>query len=99
MIRWLYYFLRRQWYRRIYLKSRHWREFRKEALSAANWRCSHPGCPAVDPHTPHKWKAPMVIAPLDIHHRTYENLGHEKLEEVDVFCRRHHREIEAAKNK
>jgi hypothetical protein len=29
-------------------------------------------------------------APLDVHHRTYERLGHERMSDLDVVCRRHH---------
>lgn len=100
MIRWLYYALRRWYYRNVYLKSGHWRAFRLKALEAALWVCEYPDCSAVDHRAP---MLPGGLGPgwhyesLDIHHLTYENLWHEKLKDVSVLCRRHHIMIEKEK--
>lgn len=101
MIRWLYYFLRRIYYRKVYLRSRHWKQFRQEALKAANWECEFPGCDVVDPGKPNveriKYYFPKMVQPLDVHHLHYRTLGRESLKDVSVLCRRHHEEIEREK--
>lgn len=101
MIRWLYYALRRWYYRNIYLRSWHWRAFRLKALEAAEWECEYPGCNTTDTHHPAIGKKirtstdkVFCIESLDVHHLTYENLWHEKLKDVTVLCRRHHIMVE-----
>lgn len=41
---------RRYWYRRFYLRSRHWQSRRKQALRRAGYRCSECRRPATDVH-------------------------------------------------
>jgi 5-methylcytosine-specific restriction endonuclease McrA len=62
-----------------YLHTDHWGSIRRNALEAADRRCQL--CNATDQI-------------LDVHHRTYERLGKEKLSDLIVLCRscheRHH---------
>lgn len=61
-----------------HLRSPEWARLRDRALAHADWRCQL--CNRPDD--------------LDAHHRTYERLGHEHLEDLTVLCRtchdRHH---------
>jgi hypothetical protein len=57
-----------------YLHSDDWKKVRKSALRRAKNRCQL--CNKTDG--------------LDVHHRTYENLGKEKPEDVTVLCRECH---------
>jgi 5-methylcytosine-specific restriction endonuclease McrA len=59
---------------KAYLQSDYWRVFRRIALEQADWECQL--CPQSDPKQ------------LEVHHRTYKRLGHEKLKDVIVLC--HH---------
>lgn len=99
----LFYFLRRLYYRHVYLQSRHWREFRLTALEAADWECEWPTCQTTDPHHPELRKklrmsrVPFPIKSLDVHHLHYRSLWHEELKDVAVFCRAHHEEVEKLK--
>ncbi len=101
MIR-LFYFFRRLWYRNVYLRSKHWRTFRLEALRASGWRCEWNGCNAIDVRRPILYAETYDgkranIQFLDVHHLTYENLGHETIADVQVLCRHHHKMIENRK--
>lgn len=53
-----------------YLNSPEWRARRNEALKAAKYRCSQCG----------------AKRDLQVHHRTYERLGREPLEDLAVLC-------------
>jgi len=53
-----------------YLQSKHWRHFRENVLKRSNYRCSI--C-----NTDNN---------IHVHHRTYENRGHENYEDVIVLC-------------
>ena len=67
-----------------YLLTAHWRTMRRLALEAADWRCSL--CDNADI--------------LEVHHRTYERLGHEQLRDLVVLCEdchaRHHQVLDQA---
>lgn len=52
-----------------YLKSAHWRRFRKHYKRMRPWRCV---CGATDD--------------LELHHKTYARLGHERLDDVRPLC-------------
>lgn len=58
-----------------YLKTEHWQQVRTAALRRAGYRCAL--CNAKD-------------TVLDVHHRTYENRGHEHSSDVIVLCRTCH---------
>ena len=62
------------WYRYKYLKSKHWREFRKYVYGTVGRRCCK--CSS-------RFK-------VQIHHKNYDCLGKEKLKDVMVLCERHH---------
>lgn len=68
---------------REYLKSRHWRDTRLRALDKANFRCQV--C-----NTDEK---------LEVHHRTYEDLGNEQLEDLTVLCQFCHTSFHQVANK
>lgn len=61
-------------YRDVYLRSAHWAGIRKQALKRAEHRCQV--CNGTER--------------LDVHHRTYERLGHERPGDLTVLCRRCH---------
>jgi hypothetical protein len=69
---------RRTWYRDYYLHSSHWRRFKKKAKKFYGNKCSR--CYRSGEH---------VI--IDVHHKTYERIWHERLEDVDLFCRDCHK--------
>jgi 5-methylcytosine-specific restriction endonuclease McrA len=67
---------RREWYRDVYLRSAHWRSLRIWALEAADWRCQRCG-------------KTMSVAggSLDVHHKHYRTVGHERPSDLEVLCR------------
>jgi hypothetical protein len=64
-----------------YLKTDHWQSTRKVALRRANFSC----------------QLCNKNVSLDVHHRTYKNLGHEESSDLTVLCRdchsKHHNKI------
>ena len=60
-----------------YLNSFAWKIQRVKALERANWRCEKCG------------KSRYQIT-LQVHHLTYDNLGHEKAEDLQVLCKSCH---------
>jgi hypothetical protein len=67
--------VRQQVYRRCYVESSHWAEFRRAWWRAnPNARCATCGCGH----------------PLDLHHWTYARKGHERMTDVYPLCRRDH---------
>lgn len=60
-----------------YLECPHWKEFRKKAIRAAKFECARCG------------KSPGV---LHVHHKHYQTLGKESLEDVEVVCVECHEE-------
>lgn len=64
-----------RWYRFEYLQSDHWKRTREAALQRADHRCQV--CNS-------SWET------LDVHHRTYERVGHELPEDLLVLCRTCH---------
>jgi hypothetical protein len=57
-----------------YLQTDHWKEVRRMALEWAGYKCQV--C-----NSPHE---------LDVHHRTYERKGRERLQDLTVLCRSCH---------
>lgn len=72
----------RSQYRRGYLRSAHWKATAHEARLRAGNRCQVCGC---------------TNRPLDVHHRTYEHLGHELPGDLIVCCRACHKSLERGK--
>ena len=64
-----------------YLRCRHWQELRQKALNRANGRCEMCGYEPWKPGT------------LQVHHRTYERIGKEGLDDLIVVCPRCHMKI------
>ncbi len=62
---------RKQWYSEEYLKSNHWQGIRKIALKRADYKCQVCG---------------KRNTKLNVHHNTYENIGHEYLTDLCVLC-------------
>jgi len=61
---------------RKYLKSRKWKTIRKRALRRAGYACQICNAKKCELH---------------VHHRTYENLGAEKMMDLIVLCKACHR--------
>jgi 5-methylcytosine-specific restriction endonuclease McrA len=58
-----------------YLRTRHWQALRaRYRASGLPWRCARCG-----------W-----TGKLDLHHRTYERLGRERLTDLEPLCRHCH---------
>lgn len=73
---------KRFWYRRIYLRSKHWRRLRAKVAQRAGYTCERKGCIAYGDN-------------LDVHHKTYERIGHERLDDLVYLCRPDHRWVES----
>lgn len=75
-------YLRSMDYRKEYLKSEHWKHFRKEALKFYNYEC-----------TLCKKKGGNGRG-LNVHHNNYKNIGRETFNDIVVICnechKRHH---------
>ena len=65
------YFLNKKKGKRWYLKTDHWKKLRKKAKIRDNFKCVQCGVSGVR---------------LEVHHKTYENAGREKLEDVITLC-------------
>jgi 5-methylcytosine-specific restriction endonuclease McrA len=63
-----------------HLRSKPWKALRERALRRAGSRCESPQCSS------------SVSIGVEVHHLTYERLGHERLSDVIVLCRPCHRE-------
>src|ERR1700722_9061617 len=72
-------------YETKYLFSSHWREFRESALTAQRARLGRNVCERC-PQDANEKAAEL----LHIHHRTYERLGEERFEDVEILCRECH---------
>jgi hypothetical protein len=80
--------LRMEDYETKYLFSSHWREFRECALKAQEERQGENICERC-PDGANK----RAASELHLHHRTYERLGKERLEDVEILCRECHDKI------
>lgn len=61
-----------------YMRSKHWRKFRKKMWKQKPHRC---------------WICNMETQKLDLHHKTYKNLGNEKANQVIFLCRPCHSKL------
>jgi 5-methylcytosine-specific restriction endonuclease McrA len=73
---------RKYWYRKVYLRSNHWREIRRQKLREVGYKCAN--------HD-------MVVDRLDVHHLHYYDgfgsiLFREKMDNLQVLCRTCHKE-------
>ena len=71
-----------------YLESPEWWHRRRAALQRANYRCERE-----DPN------GPRHEGPLDVHHRSYQHLGNEMADELEVLCRPCHRAEHQPRNR
>jgi hypothetical protein len=62
-----------------YMRSPEWDAVRKRALSAAKYKCKY------------RSRFSKCSGPLQVHHKTYKNLFHERPEDLEVVCKKHHR--------
>ena len=70
------YTLRKQSAYQMYLQSEHWKAIRNMALDRASYKCQKCG----------------NQSDLQVHHLSYDNLGHETYDDVMVLCRDCHQE-------
>ena len=66
----------RRWQYRRYLRSSGWKRRRRAAVKRAGFRCERCGCGGR----------------LEVHHLTYERLGHERPGDLVALCRACHRQ-------
>jgi 5-methylcytosine-specific restriction endonuclease McrA len=71
------------WHERYdeYLRSEEWLSIRRQVLRRDNFRCRHTG----------KLNGPGD--PLQVHHLTYDRVGHELLDDLITLCRSAHRQL------
>lgn len=65
---------RQEWYYNEYLTSEHWKKTRARALMRAGYKCEECG----------------NNKNLNVHHNTYENIWHERDEDLEVLCQSCH---------
>lgn len=75
-------------YETKYLLSLHWKAFRKLALEAQRERLGRNCCERCPKDTNKK-----LPNELHVHHLTYERLGNELIEDVEIVCRECHDKI------
>lgn len=61
-----------------YMQSQEWKNIRTDKLWQANFRCERCGYDGTGES-------------IDVHHKTYERLGNERLSDLEVLCRTCHR--------
>lgn len=64
-----------------YLQSLEWQEKRQQKLKQAKWHCEQANLGSCK-------------GSLQVHHKTYDNLGNEPLEDLGVLCEVHHQEAD-----
>ena len=70
-----------------YMRSTAWHRRRAKALKRAEYRCEY------EEHNRRCW----VHSKLQVHHKNYKNLGHEKQADLQVLCEDHHAVAELLK--
>jgi hypothetical protein len=87
--------MRKRWHTdqyESYLKSGQWAEKRQEKLESVNYSCDR------DIRLIYQTGEDGILrritdcspGPLQVHHRTYANLGNESLDDLVVLCKLHH---------
>ena len=64
----------------LYLNSIHWKQFRRWIMRERGGSCEDCGISNV-------WAVHSYKSPLQVHHVSYVNVGHEKPEDVRVLCK------------
>lgn len=72
---------------REYLKADHWRDFRKRMIHRSGGVCRKCGFKPKDPMS------------LNVHHKSYDRLGAETTDDVEVLCYRCHKKLHEDKRK
>jgi hypothetical protein len=67
---------------KIYIQSEEWNRIRKLKIAQANYTCE---------------RCNKKNVRLEVHHLTYDNLGHENMEDLIAVCRKCHLEMELEK--
>jgi hypothetical protein len=65
---------RRDWYRTVYLRSKHWRKLKRQAKNHHGRQCRHCRC----------------LRRLDVHHLNYRNIFDVTVEDLEILCRKCH---------
>lgn len=77
---------------RNYLKSDAWKRKRQEALSHYGNECQ------VGRRARNEGFYPNCKGALHVHHKHYRNLGNERMEDLTVLCRKHHKRKHTVKD-
>jgi len=80
--------LRMEEYETKYLFSPHWRKFRETALNTQKERLGRNICERCPVDSNEK-----AAGDLHVHHRTYERLGEERIEDMEILCRGCHDKV------
>lgn len=86
--------MRRQWHTDhyvAYLKSKQWATKRQEKLESVNYSCDRDiGLTYQKGEDGILRRVTECSGSLEVHHRTYDNLGNEPLSDLTVLCTLHH---------
>lgn len=66
------------WYRKFYLRSKHWRHVRRKKLESVKYKCNACG----------KVKSFTVL--MNVHHLNYDRLFSERMKDLEVLCVKDH---------
>jgi hypothetical protein len=80
--------LRMEDYETKYLFSPHWRQFRESVLKAQRERLGRNICERCS-----KGANEKAASDLHVHHLTYEHLGEERMEDIEILCASCHDKI------
>src|SRR5574341_2115 len=69
--------MNRKYYREVYLNSPHWQKIKEKFRGR--------GC-----EKKVGWFSVCGEKPIDVHHKTYERIGNERLSDLIPLCRKHH---------
>ena len=64
----------------VYINSNHWKVKRYWLADAKGWKCE--GCGFT----------PFIKSQVEVHHKTYKNLGKETVDDIQILCRKCHSE-------
>ena len=70
-----------------YMNSQAWEDKRQEKLASVNNVCAE----VAREKKILSWFTPICTGPLQVHHLTYERLGNERMSDLEVMCRGHHK--------
>ena len=87
----IFYYLRastrpKSWYREVFLTSGYWKNKSKEIKARDGYRCTKCGSDGKETN----WRCQRTN-PLDVHHHTYDRIGHERRQDLTTLCRKCHK--------